>query len=443
MKTLLISVALCCVALAVLCGCADGPSPAGAYAGASYMGLDGWDVVVATVREVSAHAASHGNPPRVVLAVHEVLRGDPKADRGRAIWAPPPHDVDYGPVETNPRYVAWSKTPMAGPTVGDKMILWGRMAPDKGGKAFRTISWARFPYSKAKRAWAVALIKKHAEQKRAREAKLRTDKTALAEAKARWRAEVSDEAIGRYAGEADFVGIGRITGEGYGSRRETRVDFHITEILKGAKRKSSWGKSYYARTLVPQPRHALLDRQTDYLLFLSESGMELNPGVPSYPRIRSGDGIVIADGAAVKAAREAIEKAPKAAPRPVLVLSVTGSLYDAANYHTYRRGISSHFEEAAAGRWTVLRANLFTPGIGAETAARHTRRLVPGANALLLAHFPTPKGGKGPPRTLSVAIVRLARDRDVIVLKEDWTLAGDDAVRRRAAEALKKLAGAE
>ena len=85
----------------------------GVAAGASYMGLEVWDIVVATVREVSPEPWTHGNPPRVALEVHDVLRGDAKADRSRALWAPPPHDIDYGPVEDNPRYKTWAARPMA------------------------------------------------------------------------------------------------------------------------------------------------------------------------------------------------------------------------------------------------------------------------------------------------------------------------------------------
>jgi hypothetical protein len=69
-----------------------------AQTGAPYLGLDAGDVVVATVK-VSDHAATNGNPPRVELEIHEVLRGDAKVDRTRAVWVPMPHGVDFGDPE--------------------------------------------------------------------------------------------------------------------------------------------------------------------------------------------------------------------------------------------------------------------------------------------------------------------------------------------------------
>jgi len=436
-------VVLASLGILVLCGGENGASAAGASAGAPHTSLHAGDVIVATVRKVSDHAATRGNPPRVVLEVHEVLRGDPKVDRSRAIWDPPLHDIDTGDVEKNPRFKAWAATPMAGPKVGDKMILWGWLARAPEGKAFRAVSWGRFPYSKEKRAWAVKLIKKHAEQKRAREAKARAEKKALAEAKAQWRLKVSAEDIQRYITEADFVGIGRIVSGHAGSTRETRIGLEISEILKGTKRKHYPNDRYFVHIVVPGPVCALLDRRTSYLVFLSENGMELNPAAPTYPRIRSGDGIAIADRAAVKAAKDSIEKAPKVAPRPLMVLSVSGRLSGLGNYHRYRRQIAAYFERAAGEQWTVARANLFTHGIGAETTARLTRKLVPGAAALVVVSFHKRDGGAGPPTRLSVAAVRLARDRNRILFKQEWSPATEKEVLEKAAEAVKKLAASE
>ena len=288
----------------------------GAGAGAPCASLHIGDVVVATVREVSTYAATHGRPPRVVLGVHEVLRGDLEADRSRAVWEPPLHDIDYGDVEKNPRYQAWKATPMAGPKVGDKMILWGRLVASKEAKEFRVFAWARFPYSDQKRAWALDLIRQHAEAERAREAEKRAKERALAEKKAQWRAKVSAEEIQRYAKEADFVAIGRIVSGGDGGTQETPLDLEVREVLKGQKHERYAGNRYFVQVVVPGRVCALLDRRTPYLLFLSEKGMEFTPSVPRHPRIHSGDGIVIADEAAVKAARAAIGAAPQPSEQP-------------------------------------------------------------------------------------------------------------------------------
>src|SRR5687768_5276994 len=54
------------------------------------------DAVVATVTKVSGEPATNANPPWVELEVHEVLQGDAKADRSKALWAPLWHGVDWG-----------------------------------------------------------------------------------------------------------------------------------------------------------------------------------------------------------------------------------------------------------------------------------------------------------------------------------------------------------
>jgi hypothetical protein len=118
-------------------------------------------------------------------------------------------------------------------------------------------------------------------------------------------------------------------------------------------------------------------------------------------------------------------------------------LYDTTNYHRYRRQIAGWFAKAAAERYTVLRSDQFTAGVHAATAARHTRQLTPGATLLLVAYFDRPKGGTGPPTKLLVTAVRLARDQDHTVVKEEWALGNEEEALKKAADVLKKLAASE
>ncbi len=56
------------------------------------------------------------------------------------------------------------------------------------------------------------------------------------------------------------------------------------------------------------------DREDDYILFLSDKGVEDHKGgypPPLYPRIPLRDGVVIADADALRAVREAIKKQSK------------------------------------------------------------------------------------------------------------------------------------
>jgi len=291
-----------------------GERPAGA--GAPCLDLARGDVIVATVRKVSTPAATHGNPPRVEFEVHEVLRGDSKADRRRAVWEPQPHDVDWAGPGAQEAIAAWKAMPMTGPRVGEKWILWGEAAADDGQAVFRVFSQERTRFSDEKRTWAAQSIQDAAEWKKSYEAKAERDRNALAEAKAKWRAQVSAEDIGKYVVEADFVGIGRICSGPSRQGGEMRAEVQIATILKGQRRRMDYPpNAYYLAIAVPEPLCPLLDQHTEYAFFLSEKGMQLGPpNPPFYPRIRSGDGLVVADAASLKAAREAIQKLSESRP---------------------------------------------------------------------------------------------------------------------------------
>jgi hypothetical protein len=141
--------------------------PAQALAGQPADPREG-DAVVATITEVSGHAATYGNPPRVKLGVEQVLQGEAKTDRTHAVWAPPPHDVDTGTIYDNPRYKAWAATKMSGPAAGSRWILYGYSYPTDPAKdpVFYAASGAAMPFSEENLAKARKAAREWAERRR-------------------------------------------------------------------------------------------------------------------------------------------------------------------------------------------------------------------------------------------------------------------------------------
>jgi hypothetical protein len=275
-----------------------------AQAGQPYLGLDGGDVVVATVKRVSDPAATNGNPPRVELEIHEVLRGDARADRTRAVWAPTPHGCDFGDPEMYRKYVqAWEAQKFAGPKVGDKFVLWGAMAGDQKRPVFEAYSWHAYPFSTDKRIWAVKVIRDAAEEARRYAATLEAEKKALARAQTAWWAKTSADDLKKYAAQADFVAVGRVVG---GAENVAGGCTLQVRILKGEKRRKYQGDIYFVEVTAPKDVQGLLDRETDYLVFLSREGLKAGVSVDYYPPIKNSDGIVIADPKAVEVVKEAL-----------------------------------------------------------------------------------------------------------------------------------------
>jgi hypothetical protein len=126
----------------------------------------GWDVIVATVVEVSTHKATNGKPPLVKLKVYEVLRGDKKTNRESAIWRPIPHDFDNGPPEKDPRFKKWQVTPMESPKLGVKMILCGQVSQGESDSRFYIAPVGREGYSDKTRELARKGIRKREESRK-------------------------------------------------------------------------------------------------------------------------------------------------------------------------------------------------------------------------------------------------------------------------------------
>lgn len=264
--------------------------PAIVYAGMSLAATGSPDCVVAIVKAVSDEPATNGNPPHVTLEITQVLRGDPNSDRRQGLWEPPPNDIDTSGRDAELK--AWKAKPMGKPKVGDKYILFGTTVRHGKGSVFYIRGDGAMPFSAERLEQTLKMIKHLEEQTKAYQAKMDAEKKALAEAQAKWRARVTARDIAEYAREADFVGIGKISGADM---------FKVISILKGSKRYTYRDDSYFVIFVASKTVSSLLDRSTTYLLFLSEKGLTIEPSGPHYLPIKNGDGIVIADEAAVKA----------------------------------------------------------------------------------------------------------------------------------------------
>lgn len=226
------------------------------------------------------------------------------------MWSPTPHGFDFGDEEEYRKAVRkWEARPLAGPKVGDRFVLWGEMGGEKKRPVFHVYSWHAYPFSAERRAWAVKVIREAEERARLYAAKLEAERRALAKARARWRAKTSADDLKKYAGRADFVAVGRIVSEAPHNVADG-ILVRVKEILKGEKRRKYKDGEYYVEIVVPSEVRGLLDRETDYLLFLSTDGLKAGPAVDYYPSIKAGDGIVIADRKAVDAAKEGLDNPP-------------------------------------------------------------------------------------------------------------------------------------
>lgn len=266
------------------------------------------DVVVVTVKKVSGHDATNGKPPIVELEIHEILRGDAKIDRTRAVWQPRPlwNGECLVGVDVKKTTEAWEAKKLASPKVGDKFILWGEMINDKKQPQFGAFSWEAYPFSDENRTWAVKLIRDIEEQIRLQKEKGEAEKKAKSQALAEWRAKVTAEDLKKYAKEAEIVLVGKIVS--WGNSDGTGLTFSA-RILKGENlSKPGTDKIFAEPALSNDLRDRLLNTDTEYLLFLKREGAVALPTHVRYPPIKSGEGIVIADQKAMEAVKAALDK---------------------------------------------------------------------------------------------------------------------------------------
>lgn len=113
---------MCRYLLFVGLGIVFGHAPA--WAGMTLSPLASPEVVVAEVMKVTDKGATRGDPPRVQVYVRQVLRGRVEIGLLDAIWSPADPGIDTA--EREEQLKRWAATPMAGPKVGGRFILFGR-----------------------------------------------------------------------------------------------------------------------------------------------------------------------------------------------------------------------------------------------------------------------------------------------------------------------------
>jgi len=295
------------VVLSILPSIAAGGAPTGPFGG---------DAIVAIVKAVDDANATFGNPPRVRLEIVEVLRGDPQTDRSHAIWGPPDHDIDTGVVKENPRYKEWAKTPMKGPKVGEKYIIWGWGYAQDRSPMFYVANGGRYPFSYEKRQWAIDMIDRDRKSSLAYQEKMEAEKQAHLDAVKKWRAGVSSDDIKQYAAKAEFIGVGRLSSAINGSPEEMCFTFQVTGILKGQQKQKYKDAVYFATFVIPTKLYYLLDLNTDYVVFLQDTPKLLSAAAASYATIPLGDGVVIADEQTTKALAGFVIRKPISASMP-------------------------------------------------------------------------------------------------------------------------------
>ncbi|PQO41530.1 hypothetical protein [Blastopirellula marina] len=80
-------------------------------------------VITGEVTSVANTPATNEKPPVTTIRVDRILAGEYSKKEIRVVWEPFPHDVDWGVPEKEPRYLAWAKTPLAAPQIGEQFVL--------------------------------------------------------------------------------------------------------------------------------------------------------------------------------------------------------------------------------------------------------------------------------------------------------------------------------
>jgi hypothetical protein len=391
---------------------------AAAQAGVGYPGPPvGSDVIVASVTKVSGHAATNAHPPEVELKVEQVLHGDPKLDRRRAVWDP----IDFNwDVPADGEFEQWKTTPLEGPRVGERWILWGVFHGDEGPARFHISAKGRFPFDTQALGETTALIRQYEAARRAFVAKVEAEAKPLREQRDKWRAQVTDADIRHYYEQSDFVVLARIVSH---SRQYADMECRICKVFKGQTRRlieiiprGPWGADDPLSIHVQFPKNTnktlselfhVLPKEC--FLFLSERGLRLEVW-PRYHPIDSGDGIVIADAAARQAVAEAAKRKPPQAPRPVLLLW-SNLTHDPS---------LKFFEQAAVDKFVVVPVSKYREGALSLGAQDREKRVPPGGNAVVI-HYRTYRENQ---RIQYVAAVRSGKNMRQTVLEEHFESPG-------------------
>lgn len=150
-----VSAVLLAACLAMVVPAHAGQSMEHAFSGDELMSRGAFAVVVvATIVSVdAARKHTNGDPPTLVIEIHEVLKGSARPGTLAAKWLPFPHDVDWVGKGSAEAYEAWAGRLNAPPELGSKWILssWR----DATAERLDVAPTARWPLTVEKRAWVV------------------------------------------------------------------------------------------------------------------------------------------------------------------------------------------------------------------------------------------------------------------------------------------------
>lgn len=437
----------CLSALAVIGGDAGtGPPAAGKRANA-------WnsDIVVVTVTRVLDERPTNGRPPRVTIEVNEVIQGDPKKERTPALWTPTsgghfdPESV-YTQPELKKKYDEWSLLPMDPPEVGSKWIVFGRVLEHQGKPIFRLDDRERHEYTREKHD-EIAKVLRDARER------LEADRKAFAAARAKWRAAVTDVDIRKYVEEADFVGVGNVSVATVWSGGGEHIAYvQVTEVLKGVPRYTEQPeKGVYALTvplegrvaqMISWPSGSYLTAKEPHVVFVSEDGAEIQFGGSGmrYTRIKAREGIVIADEAALRAAREAAQQPRKGQDRPLVVYHASV----APNFPAMNEGYATLYPvarrtivKAAEGRAKLVNSTHVAQWDSATEAAR-IAKVLKGTDYVVSWSYE-----KGDEKTQRVRfeVARVRDDSVDVIVRRNWPLESEEELLRHATLAFDDVLG--
>jgi hypothetical protein len=110
------------------------------------------DIVVATMLAREGGGTTKGDPPRLLLRITEVMRGEKQVDRRHAVWLPFPNDVDWIGPGSRERIANWERESLAAPPLGKKFILVADVGYTGAGP-FLVSPIGRFPFDAARYDW--------------------------------------------------------------------------------------------------------------------------------------------------------------------------------------------------------------------------------------------------------------------------------------------------
>ena len=87
-----------------------------------------YDILVVRVLEADDRDGTNADPPAVTLEIEEVLRGPSRQGKVSARWYGPIWHADLAPEGGTTK--AWQSRPLSGPTVGDRLIVFGGVGPE-------------------------------------------------------------------------------------------------------------------------------------------------------------------------------------------------------------------------------------------------------------------------------------------------------------------------